>query len=604
MDHRLGIQPCLVSKEGILLVLAVNGNKTLMVLTVLATLCTGIGAEVIHIPNMGSPQIRTLCNALDQFFVVICLVFLGIVALGGSRGMPVQRLTAVLGNTDGQVGVHSVELIKPRAVHRGLAAIPTEIVVIGHTVGNLQVLCIHGAHRNHGHSGGTSLVHLMDKGVQNTVVIQQVGILLALHGDLVGQAPNSNTSMVVVLGDQLLHLADGILATIRHMLRDIGNFRPNHQAGLITQIIEILIVLIVSQTDSSSAYLADQRNVLCMVFFAQRVTLFPAILVTGNATQGVLLAIENEALIGINLIAAATETGRNRINYSAIFQQLCLCSIQVGILAAVPLMDIPNKELHLVAHGGEIGNNIAFFVLNGVADFLAICIGGKHLNLHICISAIDGGCNLDAGSAVVLQVKVRSRYCDQIHIPVQATIEGEVCHLGINTVIGGIVNRHNQQALPCQMVGHIYTPGRITAIVVSQVLAIHIHICRRVCAPDLQEETLAGRQFALIQLLCVVAGTAMVVITAILAVNRVPGMGQIHYFPTAVKLSRHGRSSLRERPLGIQIHNSSQRNILLIHSHELPHLPKQMRQCVIYSSIALRAVSSSFICASVFLSRL
>ena len=41
MDHGLGIQPCLVSKEGILLILAVEGHQALVVLAVFAALCTG-----------------------------------------------------------------------------------------------------------------------------------------------------------------------------------------------------------------------------------------------------------------------------------------------------------------------------------------------------------------------------------------------------------------------------------------------------------------------------------------------------------------------------------------------------------------------------------
>ena len=138
MDEGLVAEPCLVGIEGVLLVLAVDGDQALVVLAVFAALRPGIGTEVEHIPAMGGPDIGTGEQLLDQFFVVVGLVFLGVVTLCRIGGVPVQCLTAVFADTDGDVGVFGVEIIQPGAVHIGLAAVPAEIVVVADKVGNGQ----------------------------------------------------------------------------------------------------------------------------------------------------------------------------------------------------------------------------------------------------------------------------------------------------------------------------------------------------------------------------------------------------------------------------------------------------------------------------------
>ena len=46
--------------------------------------------------------------------------------------------------------------------------------------------------------------------------------------------------MVVVLGDQLLHLTYGVFPSLTHMLGDIWYFSPDHDSIFITEMIEIL----------------------------------------------------------------------------------------------------------------------------------------------------------------------------------------------------------------------------------------------------------------------------------------------------------------------------------------------------------------------------
>ena len=115
--------------------------------------------------------------------------------------------------------------------------------------------------------------------------------------------------MVIILLDQLIHLTDCIFSAIRHMLGDIGDLCPNNKTALVAQIIEILIVLIMSQTNGSSADLANEIDILLVMLGKQRVTYAPAVLMTGNTAERIAFAVEDKALVGIYLKGAASEAG-------------------------------------------------------------------------------------------------------------------------------------------------------------------------------------------------------------------------------------------------------------------------------------------------------
>ena len=55
--------------------------------------------------------------------------------------------------------------------------------------------------------------------------------------------------------------------------------------------------------------------------------------------------------------------------------------------------------------------------------------------LHIRICAIDYGGDLNAGSAIVFQVKVGVGHADEIHIAIQSAVASEVGTLGVDKVI-------------------------------------------------------------------------------------------------------------------------------------------------------------------------
>ena len=89
-----------------------------------------------------------------------------------------------------------------------------------------------------------------------------------------------------------------------------------------------------------------------MVLAAQSVADAPAVLVAGNTAQGVFFAVEDEALVGIDLEAAAAETGGNVVKDIAVFHQFSTAAVQVGILAAVPQVTEPTSPAPPALAGG------------------------------------------------------------------------------------------------------------------------------------------------------------------------------------------------------------------------------------------------------------
>ena len=100
---------------------------------------------------MRCPNILSCEELFNQFLVVICLILLGVVALRGVGGVPIQRLTAVFAHPHGDIRKFGVEFVKPRAVHGGVAAVPAKIVVERQHIGHLQIFVVNIAHGNHRH---------------------------------------------------------------------------------------------------------------------------------------------------------------------------------------------------------------------------------------------------------------------------------------------------------------------------------------------------------------------------------------------------------------------------------------------------------------------
>ena len=435
---------------------------------------------------MGRPHKLAGKELLDKLLVVIGLIFLGVVTLLGFGGVPVERLASILGAADRDGGVHCVELIKPGAVHSGVAAVPTEIVVVGNHVGDPEIGIVHLAHRNSRDGGQTCLIHLVAEVVEDSMVFKKILICTA-DADLVGETPNYDRGMVIVLRNELLHLRDGVLASAGHMLRDIGDLRPDNETALVAEIIEILIVLIVSKTDGGCTDLANEVDIFLVMLGKKRVTHAPSVLVTRYAAEGVFLTVEDKAVVGIDLEGAATKSTANVVDNGLALNDLCLTAIEVGVLAAVPKMNVLDLKVYLSLGRLSLCDLVFFLVINGVNDLLTL---GKildiYFNLNLCILAIDRGSDLDAGCAVVIKVKMSLVDTNEVYVTVKTAVEGEVRHLGVNGLIGSVINNNCDLGRIGDLLGDVYSPGRITAVVVRELLAANVNVSGGICAAEFE----------------------------------------------------------------------------------------------------------------------
>ena len=397
--------------------------------------------------------------------------------------------------------------------------------------------------------------------IQDVVVLQQILIPCAVHGDLVGKTPDNDGRMVVVLNNQFLHLRNGILTTGGHMIGDIGNLCPNHQTALVTQIVEELVVLIVSQTDGGRTDFTDQIHILDVMLGQQCVADAPTVLMAADTAQRILFAIEDEATLGIDLKAAAAETGGHIIDDFIAAQQLHLAAIEVRILAAVPQMDILHQESNLVSTG-DVGNQLlTILIANGVAQGLAFLqTGDVGLNQNAGILAFHNGSDLQTGAAEVVQIKVGLIDADDIHISVNTAVEGKVSNLRINGVVRAVIHGHSDQGLFAllDLTGDITAPGRITAVMMHFLLAVHIQISGGICATQFDVILICFRQVRCQNLLDVVGSAAEVISAAVLTVNGIPAMGQVYSFPVSRQRSGYGCSFFGKSPVLINIQYSSQ----------------------------------------------
>ena len=109
----------------------------------------------------------------------------------------------------------------------------------------------------------------------------------AANEDFIGNTPEADRRMIIILSDQLLHLADAVLVGRRVRIHhaDEGDLRPDNKAQLVAGVIEILGVLIVSQTDGVGSQLLDELCILVMILPGKSIALIKTVLVTAYAAK-------------------------------------------------------------------------------------------------------------------------------------------------------------------------------------------------------------------------------------------------------------------------------------------------------------------------------
>jgi hypothetical protein len=343
------------------------------------------------------------------------------------------------------------------------------------------------------------------------------------------------------------------------VLGNIGDLRPDNETALVTEIIEILVVLIVSKTNGGCANLANEVDIFLVMLGKKRVTYTPSVLVTGYAAEGIFLAVENEAAIGIDFERTAAEAVANVVKNLTVFYDFNLAAVEVGVASAVPEMHVLKLEIHN-AVGALLADKLrAIRIVYSVLDRRALC-GMPVLDLDIGIGAVYGRSYGNSRTSEIFKIEVVLVYADKVYVTVKTAVEGKVRHLGINLFVRRVVNGYKEDVLIRKRVGKLYPEGGITAVVVSKLLAVKIYIGRGVCALDLKIIFVRHGKSRLGERSRVISHTAEVVVAAVLTVDRVPGVRKRDMLALG-QLSEVFNLFLGEYPLAVYVYNVSHKNV-------------------------------------------
>ena len=512
----------LVEIEGVFFDLAVKGDKSLLVLAMLAALIASIGGKVEHVPHMGRPQPRTVGNHLSNVLVVNALVALGVVALFRVAALVLGvGVCAILRKADAAVRKIGMVFVKELVVLLKVPQIPAEVEVVAVHIGNFQNRTGGLQHKHVCHGGLAGGVQLVRQLVQQTVVFQQILVDSRSSGDLVRKAPHGNAGVVVVLDDQLFHLGQGVGTAVGHVHGDVGDLCPDDKTLFITQVVEIRCVLIVCQPDGVGAHFQNDGDILLHHFFGQGIARPLAVLMAGNAAQGIAAAVQDKALLGVKLKFPAAEPGGSFLAIA----QLGRDDVKEGVVHAIPQMGIVQGENRLCGAVFHRGSDVLAFQRKGYA--LCADHGSFQSNFNGLGGKVgDDGGHLQCRGAISGQGKVLCGNDVQGHIPVNAAVEGEVRLLGVHGVVVAVVHADGQQVLVFQVVGQVHPEGRVAALVLGQLFPVQVNGGGHGCAVQLQNSLAACRDGGLFQCQRIPAGAAVVIVAAVLTVHRVPCVGQ------------------------------------------------------------------------------
>ncbi len=311
------------------------------------------------------------------------------------------------------------------------------------------------------------------------------------------------------------------------MLGDVRDLRPDHHAALVAQIVEILIMLIMSEADSVDAHLADHIHVLEMHLFCQRVADALAVLVAGYAVERVFFAVEVESRLGISGKIPHAESGLHTVDFSSVHCEDCLRGVEIRVLDPVP--DPGVFDAHLRVCPGSFRDAVSVRIHDPDRDFalVAVCIC-LHADFAAGVSFCRPCRHLDAGASEVIHIKVLFIHPDQEDVSVDSAVESEIRFLGIYSVVSAVVSPHLEVILIGEVVSDVPAECGVSAVVRPDLSPVQLYFGRCINAAEFKVNPLIGCKLRLREILLVQAGASPIVISAVLSVDGVPGVRQVH----------------------------------------------------------------------------
>ena len=214
--------------------------------------------------------------------------------------------------------------------------------------------------------------------------------------------------MMIILNDQLFHLGYRVVSSIDQMLGNIWNFCPYDHSILIAQIIEILVMLIMCQSDTVCPDFPDQLHILIMMFFCDGISQFFPVLMAGNSVKRIGSSIQEKSLFRIKPITSEPDLLFHTICHLAVTEQLCTDRIQVWIQSSVPQMNLWN--LHPACCSFPMRHSYSDVIQHAPA-YTVTCSGYIRLGNQHSIRFFHFRSQPDSRTSEIIQIKMRTRHC-------------------------------------------------------------------------------------------------------------------------------------------------------------------------------------------------
>ena len=275
--------------------------------------------------------------------------------------------------------------------------------------------------------------------------------------------------------------------------------------------------------------------------------------------QRIAAPVEKEALLRVDGKRAAAEARAHAVQTDVAIDERDLGGVEIRVLAAVPAVRFGDDRLPLRLLRGQIG--MGDFPVLAVAQHIVQRLAGLGVRQvdvrgHACVIALHHRRHGDARPAVIRQVEVGFGHGDEIHVAVEAAVEREVRHLRIDRLLGAVVHAEGEEHVAARAggVGDVRAPGRIAAVVMGDVRAVHIQISGGIGAVDFQKEPLVLRNLLAGEGLHIPAQAAGIVIAAVLSVDGVPCVGEVDVTGRAGHRLGDVLAAHDERPFAVEVY--------------------------------------------------
>ena len=148
---------------------------------------------------------------------------------------------------------------------------------------------------------------------------------------------------------------------------DERDLSPNYKSHFVAGVIEILRMLIMSQTDRIRSQLFDQCCVSVMVFSCQSISFVKHVLMTAYTAERCFFSVDDKSFVWITGEAADTDFCRNLVVCLVSSLKSCFYGIEIWTV------DLPSlciryikSDSCAVSRTAAAGNFLSFCICNGI----------------------------------------------------------------------------------------------------------------------------------------------------------------------------------------------------------------------------------------------